>query len=138
MIVIPLYGEKDRLVICLKEGKFDLAMKYIDAEKLKAEIERLQKFNSSMSNNAINSNMRNFYDGEEDCCKQLLSFIDSLQQEQPEADLKKEIKEWVDLMVGASFTEQGGDFISEVDYRSVIRQTALHFYELGLNTRKEK
>ena len=59
-------------------------MKYIDAEKLIAEIERLQKFNNSMSNNAINSNMRNFYDGEEDCCKQLLFFIDSLQQEQPE------------------------------------------------------
>ena len=36
-----------------------------------------------MSNNAINSNMRNFYDGEIDCCKQLISFINSLQQEQP-------------------------------------------------------
>jgi len=63
--------------------------KYIDAKALKAEIERLQKFNNSMSNIAINSNMRNFYDGEEDCCKQLLSFIDSQQQEQSEIDLEK-------------------------------------------------
>ena len=58
-------------------------MKYIDSEKLIAEIERMRKFNNSMSNNAINSNMRNFYDGEIDCCKQLISFINSLQQEQP-------------------------------------------------------
>lgn len=55
--------------------------------------------------------------------------------ERPEVDLKKEIKEWVDLMVGASFPEQDGDFISEEDYRSVIRQTACHFYELGLKSK---
>lgn len=55
--------------------------------------------------------------------------------EQPEVDLKKEIKEWVNLMVGASFPEQDGDFISEEDYRSVIKQTALHFYELGKNSK---
>lgn len=54
-----------------------------------------------------------------------------VQREQQEVDLKKETKEWVNLMVGASFPEQDGDFISEEDYRSVIRQTALHFYELG-------
>lgn len=59
-------------------------MKYIDIETLKAEIEELQKSNSIIANNAINSNMRNFYDGEVDCCKQLLSFIDSLQQKPQE------------------------------------------------------
>lgn len=57
-------------------------------------------------------------------------------EEQPKVDLEKEIKEWVDLMVGASFPEQDGDFISEEDYRSVIRQTAIHFR--GLNARKEE
>ena len=65
----------------------------------------------------------------------LLSFIDSLQQEQPCEELKGEIREWVNLMVGASFPEQDGDYISEEDYRSVIRQTALHFYELGKNSK---
>jgi len=58
---------------------FDLDMNKI--EKIKAEIERLKKFNHRMVDIAINSNMRDFYDGEEDCCKQLLSFIDSLPAE---------------------------------------------------------
>ena len=62
----------------------------------------------------------------------IVSFLDSLQEETPK-DLRKELQEWVNLMVGASFPEQDGDFISEEDYRSVVRQTALHFYELGKN-----
>lgn len=61
--------------------------------------------------------------------------VNSVKQEQPEVDLKKEVKEWADLMVGASFPKQDGDFISEEDYRSVIRQTAYHFYELGLKSK---
>ena len=46
-------------------------------------------------------------------------------------DLKKHTKEWVELMVGASFPEQDGDFISEEDYRDVIKKTAIHFAEWG-------
>lgn len=57
-------------------------------------------------------------------------------KEQPSEDLKGKIREWVNLMVGASFPEQDGDYISEEDYRSVIRQTALHFYELGKQSKK--
>ena len=68
--------------------------KYIDAEKLIAEIERLQKFNNSMSSSAINSNMRNFYDGCEDCCKRLLSFITSFHQEQPMPNSTQLIELW--------------------------------------------
>lgn len=41
-------------------------MKYIDSEKLISEIERIQKFNHIMADHAINSNMRNFYNGEEE------------------------------------------------------------------------
>lgn len=147
-----------------------MAKKYIDAEKLIAEIERYIKHYEKL-------NRDEFKNGELYICQELLSFIKSLQQEhpeptckscgfyenncpfirntfkpypnkfckdytysvmkkqeQPEVDLKKEIKEWADLMVGASFPEQDGDFISEEDYRSVIRQTAIHF--LGLNARK--
>lgn len=99
-------------------------------EKIRAEIER-------------------FYDGEapkhdQQCdwedgyfvgLSTVLNILDTLEaEEQQEVDLKKEIKEWTDLMVGASFPEQDGDFISEEDYRSVIRQTAIHF--LGLNSKK--
>ena len=50
-------------------------------EKIRQEIERLKEFNRSMADNAFNSNMRNFYDGEEDCCKQILSFLDTISEE---------------------------------------------------------
>lgn len=107
--------------------KEKIVMKYIDTKRLIAEIERLQKENSFIANHAFNSNMRNFYDGEVDCCKQLLSFINSLQQEQPEVDLEKEYKEYVeDDPVFRTFTN-----------RIVGLAIARHFYELGLNTRKE-
>ena len=59
-------------------------------------------------------------------------FMDEIRGREPVTDchdLKKHIKEWVELMVGASFPEQDGDFISEEDYRSVIKQTARHFAE---------
>jgi hypothetical protein len=102
-------------------------MKYIDAELLRKEIEEERKSIEGLFIEGDNT----FYDGQDDAYNHTLALIDSLQQERPEVDLKKEIKEWVDLMVGASFPEQDGDFISEEDYRSVIRQTALHFYELG-------
>ena len=75
--------------------------KYIDAEKLKAEIEKRQKYSHAIGDNAINSNMRNFYEGQEDCCKQLISSITSLQQEQPEVNLEKAAEDF------AHFYDQG-------------------------------
>lgn len=113
---------------------------FIDADKLIAEIERQRDYYDKKEQDAWdNSDYGDedalYYQGKRQLCQTLLSFIDSLQQE-PEVDLKKEIKEWTDLMVGASFPGQDGDFISEEDYRSVIRQTAIHF--LGLNARKQE
>lgn len=127
-------------------------MKYIDAEKLKAKIRQQIKME--------NYNFAALGGGGQTFCINTLEWvqkqIDSLQQEQPCdtctndkgcvtckdgelwegkeqpcEELKGKIREWVNLMVGASFPEQDGDFISEEDYRSVIRQTARHFYELG-------
>lgn len=40
-------------------------------------------------------------------------------------------------MVGATFPEQDGDFISEEDYRSVIRKTAIHFIEINAKKRNK-
>ena len=97
-------------------------MKYIDADKLKYEIERRK--------------LSNYYTDTDDYEAELFEIIDFLQQEQPDVNLKKEIKEWTDLMVGTSFPEQDGAFISEEDFRSVIRQTAIHF--LDLNARKKE
>lgn len=111
-------------------------MKYIDADRLKAEIEKhIKEVKDAAESFTPN---QGFFDAKLSGIYDVMAIITSLQQEQPEVELKKEIKEWVNLMVGASFPEQDGDFISEEDYRSVIRQTALHFYELGLKARKEE
>lgn len=52
-------------------------------------------------------------------------------------DFRGEIREWVELMVAASFPEQDNDFITEEDYRSVIKQTARHFAKWGAEHAKE-
>ena len=57
-------------MICLKEGKFDLDMaKYIDADKLRAEIER------RITDNTFGAKLELI---------DILAWLDSLQQEQPE------------------------------------------------------
>ena len=108
--------------------------KYIDADRLRSEIKKSinEIVMGALDHDAeiekiVSAKYR------KDALCDVLSIIDSLQQE---VDLKKEVKEWADLMVGASFPEQDGDFISEEDYRSVIRQTAIHFF--GLTARKEE
>lgn len=86
--------------------------KYIDAEKLKAEIER--------------RNLSNRYITTEGYEQELYELIDSLQQEQPEVDLEKGIDDWYNTM-GVPLS---------VD---ALKETARHFYELGrLNARNEK
>ena len=62
---------------------------------------------------------------------------DSLQPEQPEVDFKIEERKWVYDAVDNTFPEDGG-FMSEVDFRKILKDTARHFYELGLNARKEE
>ena len=104
-------------------------MKYIDAEKLKAEIERRiarldkelkpaaeEDFVSSWASTAKNKRV---------ALQSILSFIASLQQEQPEVDLKKEIDRELD-------TRWKGEYLST----SKFRESARHFYELGLNAKK--
>ena len=89
-------------------------MKYIDADKLIAEIERRR-----LSNRYIDT---------EDYENELLEIIDSLQQEQPEVDLEKEIKNYL-------ATKCAGD-----DEPSVS-EIARHFAEWGaihLNAIKEE
>lgn len=58
--------------------------KYIDAEKLKAEIESLHIDANKLceKNRYINKDAHQYYGGKRDGYKVILSFIDSLQQEQ--------------------------------------------------------
>ena len=64
-------------------------------QKILAEIERLKKYSNTMGSNAINSNMRNFYDGSVDALKQVEDFINSLPQEPVSEDLEKELRAYV-------------------------------------------
>jgi len=103
-------------------------MKYIDADKLIAEIEKRIKYEQT----CIENEYRLPGKAEEEIIfeyKSLSNFISSLQQEQPEVDLEKEIEKWFDMM-GDSW--ENGEWSS-----NDIRSTARHFYELGLNARKE-
>ncbi len=94
--------------------------KYIDADKLIAEIER-----QNVDKKVI---------------EPLIRIITSLQQEQPEADLEKEIAtyfhDWIDDV--EENVNPNGIEISKGRYAhlSDIEQAARHFYELGLNARK--
>lgn len=84
-------------------------MKYIDAERLKAEIERrIEEYNIQSLRGAELSD--------------LLSFITSLQQEHPEVDLEKALDEYY----------KNADFgPSEAIEYDVHKDIARHFYELG-------
>ena len=92
-------------------------MKYFDADKLIAEIERLQceqGFDTGEAERAYQM-----------AIKDILAFIDSLQQEQPEVGLEKEIEMAFDKI---GYPESFNDF----------NRLARHFYELGRNARKEE
>lgn len=102
-------------------------MKYIPADKLKAEIERLKE--RAQAERVLHPKtilaVKNFlliqdYDS-------LLSIIASLQQEQPEVDLEKEIDKY--LMTIKAWQIQEAPFTS-------MENIARHFYELG-KARKE-
>lgn len=95
-------------------------MKYIDAERLKAEIDNLESFS------CISEEQDGFYSA----ISRINGIIDSLQQEQPEVDFKIEERKWVHDAVDNIFPEDG-DFMSEVDFRKILKDTARHFYELG-------
>lgn len=106
-------------------------MKYIDAEKLKAEIER--------------RNLSNYYTTTEGYEEELYEIIDSLQQEQPEVDLKY-IENDAELiankiMIGVQsnryhtcvYNTERNDF-----NHSHLVQAARKGIELGLKARKEE
>jgi len=59
-------------------------MKYIEADRLRARIEKYLTFDNNIDTA--------FYIGRRDAERSILAFIDSLPQEQPEVDLEKEIE----------------------------------------------
>jgi len=126
--------------------------KYIDAEKLIAEIKRfsaieeiipsLQQEQPELSNEfeiAINRRL-NLINGENLTATELLEETKGMaaellnlarkviEQEQPEVDLEKEYKEYV----------EDDPVFSKLTNRNAGLVIARHFYEFGLNARKEE
>ena len=99
--------------------------KYIDADSLRAEI----KFAKSVYDDPkrVVYGVADAYrqDGRAAMCDDILKKIDSLQQEQPEVDVKKELHAYICSDEYMNTREDGSLLI------------ARHFYELGLNARKK-
>ena len=91
-------------------------MKYIDAEKLKAEIERRR-----LSNRYIDTEG---YEAE------LFEIIDSLQQEQPDVDLEKELEKYCRIYYNCNYPDQIQNGKCSVVMPHIV-EAARYFYELG-------
>lgn len=105
-------------------------MKYIDAERLKEEIERRRKFHDDAVIKFCNNRtiaLTHSAGLKED--EELLSLIDSLQQEQPEVDLNAEIEKELRLHYNDD---------QDVYWWNYLKNSFRHFYEFGLNARKEE
>ena len=103
--------------------------KYIPTEKLIAEINRRKELYHEKGGGCDNAIEEELDD--------LLSFSTSLQQEQPEVDLEKEIEEYfkgwfVDEDLGLVKSDSWSCIVEDV------KEVARHFYKLGFNARKEE
>lgn len=123
-------------------------MKYIDAEKLKAEIEWLKSVLADPLCSQGNILGPDWVAGGNKMLKEISSAITSLQQDQPEVDLEKEIDKWEgiyrdsegqarDITDGSIVYDWKEDDAMCMNTESFIA-FARHFYELGVNARKEK
>jgi hypothetical protein len=102
-------------------------MKYIDSEKLIAEIEGLLKLAQNKEENEGDF----FFSGEIQGYKNIITIIDSLQREQPEVDFEKETKRWWKEHLHLNPENK----LWMDAHQSVV--FARHFFELGRNERKE-
>ena len=108
-------------------------MKYIETDKLIAEIERRKKELFKIGGDTFENK---WACGSLDSIK---AFAISLQQEQPEVDLEKEIeKGWEELEkdYSPSALDKSYMIVSGLVGEKQFSRIARHFYELGLNLRK--
>ena len=95
--------------------------KYIDAEKLISEIRK--ESDKEGDGDAYDA-------GYDAACLHILLLIRSLQKEQPEVDLEKEIR---DTCRGYRINDYHEQELGKQDIENIAR----HFYELGLNAKKK-
>ena len=103
-------------------------MKYIDAEKLIAEIERELSAHDKVDHLEAFEVGKAWNRGHRKALENIRSFINSLQQEQPEVDLEREI-----IRYKVPFSDDK-EYLNETTLDSI----AHHFYNLGRNSRKEE
>ena len=108
-------------------------MKYIDADKLKAEIKGIiAAVQTTNHPDALGTMEQCMAAAEIEALNLILDAIKRLQQEQPEVDLEKEIEEHVKGMPMSEFTHE-----SEIDeHWDWAREEFRYFFGLGLNARK--
>lgn len=107
-------------------------MKYIDAERLQKEVKRLERAAHKSALDCADSETRKFHEGKALAYQFVGILIDSLQQEQPEVDLEKEIEEHVIYM-------PHGEFASDNERQEDVewaRKEFRYFYKLGFNAKK--
>lgn len=95
-------------------------MKYIDTDHLRKEVKRLEKAAHKSALGCADSETRKFHEGKDFAYQHIGFLIDSLQQEQPDVDIREEIKKL--------------EFMGSNDARD-IEAVAKHFYELGLKSK---
>ena len=101
----------------------------MDAEKLIAEIERRIDLICTTEGVVQRDKLQEY-----EALRDVEDFITSLQQEQPEVELEKEITEHAENMPHGEFTHD-----SECrEHEEWAMKEFRYFYELGLNAKKEE
>ena len=100
-------------------------MKYIDADLLRKEIDKWK--------GAMADAVGEYSDGVRFALEHFTFVLDSLQQEQQEVDLEKEIERFLGSEESTSYTNAGGYVVAFKDTVKIAR----HFYELGLRRAAE-
>lgn len=95
-------------------------IKYIDADRLRSEIERFSS--TEYNENTLGDDVAN------GALDYVLGLIDSLQQGQPEVDIEKEIEEHAIYMPHGEFASDN-EIIEDMEW---ARKEFRHFYALGV------
>lgn len=100
--------------------------KYIDAERLRKEVKRLEKAAHKSALGCADSETRKFHEGKDFAYQHVGILIDSLQQEQTEVDFEEEMRKELRLHYNDD---------QDVYWWNYLKNSFRHFYELGLKAK---
>ena len=107
-------------------------MKYIDADKLKNELESI--YDNMLKRIKIDKDNSDYWGGKADAYRNVIDTITSRQQEQPEEEVVERdfSKAWAIHPIPKEFIPDLLEGQGSLDF---IYKTARHFYELGKNSK---